>query len=100
MKPVELNFENEIRHLIKDSIKIGYTPSYLIQMLNNNSAVNVARQLITKDTGTSGFIKLWEKKRLDLTIEALVIQEKYKELFTKEEIEISCNRLKEYGYKF
>lgn len=100
MKQIELDFENEMRYLIKESIRIGYTPSYLIQMLNENRAVNVAKKLIMKDGGTSGFEKMWEKKRLDLTIEAIVIQPKYKELFTKEEIEESNNRLKKYGFKF
>lgn len=41
-----------------------------------------------------------ECKRLDLSLEVLVLKEKYKELFTDEEREICINRLKDYGYKF
>ena len=39
------------------------------------------------------------KIELDLSLEALIIKDKYKELFTEEEIEKCLNRLKEYGYK-
>lgn len=46
------------------------------------------------------FKTLYNKNRLDLSVEHFVIQPKYKELFTEEEIETCINRLKEYNYKF
>lgn len=39
-----------------------------------------------------------ECKRLDLSIEALVMKDKYKELFTDEERRICKDRLKEYDF--
>ena len=39
------------------------------------------------------------KIELDLSLEALIIKDKYKELFTEEQREKCLNRLKKYGYK-
>jgi hypothetical protein len=42
---------------------------------------------------------LWERDRLDLTVEAVILEEaKWHPLFTPEEIEICRKRLKDYGY--
>jgi hypothetical protein len=46
-----------------------------------------------------GFTSLWERKRLDLTVEAVILEEtKSHPLFTEEEIEICRKRLRGYGY--
>jgi hypothetical protein len=47
---------------------------------------------------TEGFEKLWEKRRLDLSVETLVLNTDFKELFTEEERIIAKTRLAEYGY--
>jgi hypothetical protein len=44
--------------------------------------------LISKSGGTYGFEVLWENKRLDLSVEALVLRPEYHELFTEEERKI------------
>lgn len=67
-------------------------------MLANEGGIKTDKKLICKNGGTVGFEKLYECKRLDLSVEALVYQDKYKELFTEEEITMCKERLKEYGY--
>jgi hypothetical protein len=42
---------------------------------------------------------LWENKRLDLSVEALVIRPEYHSLFSGEERKICIERLKEFGYE-
>lgn len=76
----------------------GYVASRFLQMLGEKGGIDTARSLILKDGGTDGFAKLWEMGRLDLSVEALVLKEEYKELFTEEERKICKERLNEYGY--
>lgn len=47
-----------------------------------------------------GFYELWEAKKLNLTMEALMIQNEWRELFTATEIQIAEKRLRDFGYKF
>ena len=56
--------------------------------------------MILRDGGTDGFAKLWELGRLDLSVEALVLKDEYKELFSDQEREACRSRLKEYNFKF
>jgi hypothetical protein len=95
-----------INEFHKDMLKIyenakkecGYNASRFIQMVANEGGYNVAKKFIHSNTPSDGFIKLWELNRLDLTVEALILKEKYQPLFSNEEREIVKNRLKEYGY--
>ncbi|MDR3600473.1 MAG: hypothetical protein P4L49_08355 [Desulfosporosinus sp.] len=77
-----------------------YTASRFLQMVTEKGGIEAARALIQKDGGTEGFTKLWELRRLDLSVEALVLQEQYRELFTDQERTLCRDRLEKYGYKF
>jgi len=61
--------------------------------------VEAARRLISKPGGTGGFSRLHELKRLDLTVEALVLTPKYHSLFTEEERELCKERLRRGGFE-
>ena len=75
-----------------------YRPSYFLQMLTNYGAVNTAIRLVTATKLHEGVAKLWELKRLDLTVEAIVLRSPYNQLFTKEVLDCASNRLKALGY--
>ena len=59
-------------------------------------AAGVLFALRGRSTGTEsargGFTELWRRKRLDLTVEALVVQSKWDELFSDEERQIALSR--------
>ena len=60
----------------------------------------VAVSVVLHTAGVSeGFTALWERGRLDLTVEAHVLSPDFSALFTDEEREIARNRLREYGYE-
>ena len=88
---------NNIYFIAKKELK--YNASRFIQLVSREGGVNAAKQLISKSGGTYGFEVLWEFRRLDLSVEALVLRHEYQELFTAEEREICRNRLKEFGYE-
>jgi hypothetical protein len=60
--------------------------------------METAHFLIHTPRPSDGFTALWERGRLDLTVEAHVLQERFHELFTDEEREICRQRLVQYGW--
>jgi hypothetical protein len=74
----------------------NYNASRLLQLLTYKPAVQAVKDLIPQQT--YGFGKLHILGRLDLSIEAVVIQDKYCSLFTKEELDICRDRLSAAGY--
>jgi len=59
--------------------------------------METARRLLNASTVSQGFSALWEKGRLDLTVEALVIQGDFPSLFTDAEVESARQRLAQFG---
>lgn len=75
----------------------GYNATYFLRMLTEQGGLATARTLL-HNTGTSeGFTALWHKGRLDLTVEALVLNEEFTPLFTDEELDTARHRLTEFG---
>jgi hypothetical protein len=56
--------------------------------------------MVSRSTPASsdGFAELWERGRLDLTVEALVAEPKFSELFSENEIAVARRRLEQFGY--
>jgi hypothetical protein len=78
---------------------LGYNASRFLQMLDQGG-LTAARQLLHAPGVSEGFTKLWEHRRLDLTVEAHVLKPEFQHLFTPQELDIARSRLREYGYKF
>lgn len=80
--------------------KYGYHPSYFLRMVHELGGLGAAKQLLSTDNPQSGLARLWELELLDNSMEALVIQEQWRELFSEEELQEARRRLREYGYTF
>ena len=64
------------------------------QMVERNGGVGAAKKLLHSNSVSTGFSKLFEKGRLDLTVESLVANnEKWHPLFNQEEIRKAKARL-------
>ena len=48
---------------------------------------------------SEGYTALWERKHLELAVEAVVLQPKWRELFTQAERNIAITRLRDYGFE-
>lgn len=96
---LEIQLQEELLEACRKCRELHYTPTYFLQMLHEKGAVETAKQLINSPAPADGFTRLWEEGRLDLSVEAHVIKQKYKQFFETEEIEKAINRLKEYGYE-
>lgn len=100
MNPLESQFNADMQNIYLTAKKeLGYNATRFLQLLSEKGGLQAARQLIAKDGGTYGFEVLWEKKRLDLSIEAYVLKDKYSILFTDTEKEICRKRLRDFGFE-
>lgn len=80
-------------------VEAGYNATVFLRMLQDRGPIDTARYLIHTNTPSAGFTALWEKKRLDLTVEAHVLQPRFDSLFTDDERDICRERLANYGYR-
>jgi hypothetical protein len=77
-----------------------YNATRFLQMLYDHRGLETARILLHASDVSDGYVALWERKRLDLTVEAVVLAEEWRPLFTDQEREIAQKRLAEYGYQY
>ncbi len=66
----------------------------------DGEAVKTAKRTLSGNRLSDGFNQLLAKNALNLSLEALVIDKRYTELFTDEEANEALMRLLEVGYKF
>ena len=85
-----------IYHLARNEAR--YTATRFLQMLHEHRGLETARRLLHSSTVSEGYTALWERGRLDLTVEALILQPEWNDLFTNDEREIARQRLQDYGY--
>jgi hypothetical protein len=77
----------------------GYNAAIFHRMLLEHRGVETARRLINSRNISDGYTALWERNRLDLTVEALIYDnEKWHPLFTAKELAICRRRLLQYEY--
>mgnify|MGYP001306723618 CR=1 FL=1 len=77
----------------------NYKASRFLQMLENHGGLETAKILIHSPTVSEGYTALWERGRLDLTVEALIHDNpEWHPMFTKDELEIVSKRLSDYKY--
>lgn len=95
MADLEAQFEQEMLNIYERAkAELGYNASYFLQMVHQDGGLATAKALVNKKTVSDGYGVLAEKGRLDLTVEALVVQEPWQELFTEDELKRAQKRLK------
>ena len=92
------DFHQAMLNLYREIIdaKLGYDPSVFLDMVHQRGGVDTARRLIRRRT--YGFNRLQKLGRLDLSVEAHVLQERWAPLFSDAERSQARRRLEEYGY--
>ncbi|ESW82156.1 hypothetical protein X773_13030 [Mesorhizobium sp. LSJC285A00] len=77
-----------------------YNATIFLQMVMDNGGLPTAKTLINAAKVSDGYAELYLRKRLDLTVEAMVIENKrWYPLFLPEELKRARARLKEYRYE-
>ena len=67
-------------------------------MLEEHGGVETAKGLLAKSEPQTGLFELWQLNLLHESMEAVVLQEKFKSLFTEDELAEAHRRLEELGY--
>jgi hypothetical protein len=74
--------------------EVGYNATRYFQMLNDNRGLETARILLHSPTESEGYTALWERGRLDLTVEALIFDNpEFQQLFEPDELATAKQRL-------
>ncbi len=77
----------------------NYNATRFFQMLTEHKGLETARILLHASGVSEGYTALWERKRLDLTVEALINDNpEYHSLFAEKELDTTRERLKKYQY--
>lgn len=97
------NLEHQLRQAFLRAVAIcinqySYRPTRFLQMLETQGPVNTAIQLVMEPTYHEGFTKLWELRRLDLAVEAIIRRDPYNQLFPQEVLDRARIKLEELGY--
>ena len=71
----------------------GYWAGYFLRSVRQHGGVGAARRLLERGGISKGLAKLAELDRLDLAMEALVLDPNYEPLFTDPERAIATRRL-------
>ena len=96
---LEKKFEEElIKNCQVAQKEYEYNPTRFLQTVERFGGVKTAKEIMRKNNTFDGFDKLQKAGRIDLTMEAVVANPKYAELFTDDEVNACFELLCEYGY--
>ncbi len=85
-------------NIYHDAAALGYRPTYFLQMVSEHGGVTAAKRLLQATEHQSGLTRLYELGRLDISAEYLVVQDRWKALFSDEERKKARERLLDYGF--
>ena len=95
---LETDFTNALRGTYEAARRRGYIATYFLQRLEEHGGVETAKRLLAKSDPQTGLFELWNLGLLHESMEAVVLQEKFRDLFTGEELAEASRRLEELGY--
>jgi hypothetical protein len=89
-----------LRQILDDAEQcwqIGYDPSVFIEMVRNYGPVEACSRVIMDPMLPHGFVDLWRSNRFELTVEALVLRDRFKCLFADSVLVRARKRLADCG---
>ena len=95
---LEGEFHRAMLNIYQAAADLGYRPTRFRQTVHEHGGVGAAKRLLNGPVAQSGLTTLWELGRLDISMEALVVRERWKPLFSDEERQAARDRLSAYGY--
>ncbi|HEX3600006.1 MAG TPA: hypothetical protein VHU84_07670 [Lacipirellulaceae bacterium] len=97
---LELRFDAAMMDIYRRAHdEANYNATRYHQMLTAHRGLGTAQLLLNADAVSDGYTALWERERLDLTVEALIIDHpEFYSLFTNDELGRARSRLHDYGY--
>lgn len=99
MTDLEKKFHEElIKKCTLAQKECDYNPVKYLQTLERFGGVNTVKEILRKGRISEGFEKLQKAGCIELTMEATVVNKKYAELFTDDEVNSCYELLCEFGF--
>ena len=76
-----------------------YEARIFIGMVVDKGGLRTAQYLLDTPTVSDGYTALWKRNRLDLTVEAAILEPKWWPLFTSAQRRTAIARLRDYEYR-
>ena len=95
---LEAELTDALRGTYEAARKRGYVAAYFLQMLEEYGGKETAKRLLAKPEPQAGLFELWQLNLLHESMEAVVLQDKFKDLFTDDELTEAHRRLEELEY--
>jgi hypothetical protein len=97
MTDVEARFEQDMVEKVYRAAgrETGYWAGYFLKSIKQYGGVGAARRLLERGGVSTGLARLASLGRLDLAMEALVLDPAYAELFSAEERQVAARRLEQ-----
>ena len=92
-------FHRALENHVYADIKSHNFPMFLLQAMRRHGGVFAAKQLLGISPVRSGLIELCEQGRLDTSVESLMLQARWKPLFSADELKLARRRLNDLGYE-
>src|SRR5438876_9828885 len=77
-----------------------YRAARFHQMVVEHGGYETAMTLVHASEPSEGYTALWERHRLDLTVEAAILRREWHDLFTDDDRRAARTRLEQYDYDF
>jgi hypothetical protein len=99
------DLESELRDAMMEQFRrckkeIHYNPTLVLHYMSEHGATETARWLVNLPHDTSGLTKLWMEGRLNLSVEALVVQPPFAPLFSIEDRRTAYATLAKLQFQF
>jgi hypothetical protein len=76
----------------------GYNATIYLQLVTDRGALETALFLIHRSEPSDGYTALYERGRLDLTVEAMVLRPEWRDIFSDSDRAVSRQRLEDYRF--
>ena len=96
---LELEFHEQMLNVYRRAKRDAkYDAKIFLGMVVDKGGLETARYLLDTPTVSDGYTALWRRNRLDLTVEAVILDRKWWPLFTSEQRRTAISRLRDYQY--
>ena len=99
MTELQRNFENRVNQSVKQMLKLGYKSTIFETMRQEHGTIDAIKRLVVDKKISEGFKFLWEHKRLDLSVENIILEPEWNSLFSDSERTAAKNKLQQCGFK-
>jgi hypothetical protein len=87
-------FHDAMEALYREIVaQTDYRPKRLLALLSDMGGLEAARRIAGSPTPSDEFIAMWDRDRLDLSVEALVLQPEFAGLFPSDLLELAERRI-------